>query len=346
MYGKLTKKPGLPPGSLVYTGEKDIETKITFIEYDKDNFKQKIIEKCPEFKNKDTIKWIKINGFSNMENLKDIGQCFKLHPLALEDILNTHQRPKIEDYKDYLYVVLKLIEESAEHRLTTKQISLILEKNVLISFQDDEDEIFDVIIKRLKSKDTPIRLKGADYLLYSLIDTIIDSYYFDLEKLEDRIEVIEEDLIEHPEPNVLNKIHNVKLDIITLRKSIWPVREILSNFGSYNYDLIDRSTDYYIRDVYDHSIQAFDMLESFRDRISDMLDIYLSTTSNKLNEIVRVLTVISTIFVPLTFIVGLYGMNFRSMPEMEYQYSYPIILLVMFLIAVSMLVYFRRKKWI
>jgi magnesium transporter len=346
MYGKVNKKPGLPPGSLVYTGEKDIETKITFIEYDKDNFNQKIIEKCPEFKNKDTIKWIKINGFSNIENLKDIGQCFNLHPLALEDILNTNQRPKIEDYKDYLYVVLKSIEENAENKVTTKQISLILEKNVLISFQDDEDKIFDIIIKRLKSKDNPIRLKGADYLLYSLIDTIIDSYFFHLEKLEDKIEVIEEDLIEHPERNVLNKIHKVKLDIITLRKSIWPVREILSNFGSYNYDLIDRSTDYYIRDVYDHSIQAFDMLESFRDRISDMLDIYLSNTSNKLNEIVRVLTVISTVFVPLTFIVGLYGMNFRSMPEMTYPYSYPIILVVMILIAVLMLVFFRRKKWI
>lgn len=346
MYGKLIKKQGLPPGSLVYTGEKEIKTRMTFIEYNKEIFNEEIIAKCPEFKNKDTIKWIKINGFSDIESLKVIGQCFNLHPLALEDILNTNQRPKIEDYKDYLYVVLKLIEENTDKRITTKQISLILEKDVLISFQDDEDKIFDIIIKRLESSESPIRLKGTDYLLYSLIDTIIDSYYFDLERLEDRIEVIEEDLIERPEPNVLNKIHQVKLDIITLRKSIWPVREILSNFGSYNYDLINRSTDYYIRDVYDHSIQAFDMLESFRDRISDMLDIYLSTTSNRLNEIVRVLTVISTIFVPLTFIVGLYGMNFRFMPEMEYQYSYPLILLVMLLIAVSMLIYFRRKKWI
>lgn len=346
MYGKLIKKQGLPPGSLVYTGEKEIKTRMTFIEYNKEIFNEEIIAKCPEFKNKDTIKWIKINGFSDIESLKAIGQCFNLHPLALEDILNTNQRPKIEDYKDYLYVVLKLIEENTDKRITTKQISLILEKDVLISFQDDEDKIFDIIIKRLESSESPIRLKGTDYLLYSLIDTIIDSYYFDLERLEDRIEVIEEDLIERPEPNVLNKIHQVKLDIITLRKSIWPVREILSNFGSYNYDLINRSTDYYIRDVYDHSIQAFDMLESFRDRISDMLDIYLSTTSNRLNEIVRVLTVISTIFVPLTFIVGLYGMNFRFMPEMEYQYSYPLILLVMLLIAVSMLIYFRRKKWI
>lgn len=346
MYGKLIKKQGLPPGSLVYTGEKEIKTRMTFIEYNKEIFNEEIIAKCPEFKNKDTIKWIKINGFSDIESLKAIGQCFNLHPLALEDILNTNQRPKIEDYKDYLYVVLKLIEENTDKRITTKQISLILEKDVLISFQDDEDKIFDIIIKRLESSESPIRLKGTDYLLYSLIDTIIDSYYFDLERLEDRIEVIEEDLIERPEPNVLNKIHQVKLDIIILRKSIWPVREILSNFGSYNYDLINRSTDYYIRDVYDHSIQAFDMLESFRDRISDMLDIYLSTTSNRLNEIVRVLTVISTIFVPLTFIVGLYGMNFRFMPEMEYQYSYPLILLVMLLIAVSMLIYFRRKKWI
>ncbi|MGZ7136499.1 MAG: magnesium/cobalt transporter CorA [Methanobacterium sp.] len=346
MYGKRNKKPGLPPGSIIYTGKKDIETKISLIEYDKDNFNQKIIEKCPEFENKDNVTWIKINGFSEIEKLKDIGRCFNLHSLVLEDVLNTNQRSKIDDFEDYLYLVLKIIDEDDEYNVTTKQISLILKKDVLISFQDDEDKIFDLIIKRLKSKETQIRNRGADYLLYSLIDVVIDSYFFNLEKLEDRMGVLEEDLIKHPEPNVLNKIHDMKMDIITFRKAIWPLREILSNFGSYNYSLIDKSTDYFIRDVYDHSILVFEMLESFRDRISDMLDIYLSSTSNKLNEIVRVLTVISTIFVPLTFIVGLYGMNFRFMPEIEYPYSYPLILSGMVLIAVSMLIYFRRKKWI
>jgi len=346
MYAKLNKKPGLPPGSLVYTGEKDIETKITFIEYDKDNFNQKIIETCPEFKNKDTIKWIKINGFSNIENLKDISRCFNLHPLVLEDILNTNQRPKIENYNDYLYVVLKLIEKDDGDRFITKQISLILQKNVLMSFQDDEDNIFDIFIERLKIPDNLIRHKGTDYLLYSLIDTIIDSYFFDLEKLEDRIEDIEEELIGQPEPDILKEIHKMKKDIISLTKSIWPVREMLSGFDSYNYSLIDKSTDYYIRDVYDHSIQIFDTLESFRDRISEMLDIYLSSASNRLNEVVRVLTIISTVFVPITFIVGLYGMNFRNMPEIGFPYSYPLVLMVMFFISISMLIYFKRKGWI
>jgi len=346
MYGKVNKTPGLPPGSLVYTGEKDIETKITFIEYDKDNFNQKIIEKCPEFKNKDTIKWIKINGFSKIENLKEIGRRFNLHPLVLEDILNTNQRPKIENYNDYLYVVLKLIDKDSGDRFITKQISLILQKNVLISFQDDEDNIFDIFIERLKIPDNLIRHKETDYLLYSLIDTIIDTYFFDLEKLEDRIEVIEEELIGQPKPDILKEIHKMKKDIITLTKSIWPVREMLTGFDSYNYSLIDKSTDYYIRDVYDHSIQVFDTLESFRDRISEMLDIYLSSASNRLNEVVRVLTIISTIFVPITFIVGLYGMNFKNMPEIGFPYSYPLVLMVMFFISISMLLYFRTKKWI
>ena len=346
MFRQKHKNPGIPPGSLVYTGQKDIETKITLIEYDKDNFNQKNITKCPTFENNNSIKWIKINGFSNIEKIKEIGQCFNLHPLVLEDILNTNQRPKIEDYKDYLYVVLKLIDEHKSGKITTKQVSIILEENVIISFQDDEEGIFDIIIKRLKSKETQIRNRGADYLLYSLIDMVVDSYFFDMEWLEDKIGVIEEDLIENPQHDILNQIHNMKMDIITFRKAIWPVREILNNFGSYNYDLIEKSTDYFIRDVYDHSILIFDMLESFRDRISDMLDIYLSSTSNKLNEIVRVLTVISTVFVPLTFIVGLYGMNLRDMPELEYPHAYPIILTAMFLIGVSMLVYFKRKKWI
>ncbi|MCE5214453.1 MAG: magnesium/cobalt transporter CorA [Methanobacterium sp.] len=339
------KKTGLPPGTLVYTGEEDVQTRITVVEYDDVNFSHKVVEKCPEFEKENSIKWIKVNGLADIDKLKDIGRCFKLHPLALEDILNINQRPKIEDYQDYLYVVLKLFNLN-EDTINTKQVSFILEKNIVLSFQEDRDGIFEGMIKRIESSDSPLRLKGADYLLYSLIDIVIDSYYPVLEKVEDRIENIEEQLIERPEHDILNIIHRIKMDIVILRRSIWPTRDILNNFGSYNYDLIDRSTDYYIRDVYDHAIQAFDLLESFRDRISDMLDIYLSSTSNKLNEIVRVLTVISTIFVPLTFIVGLYGMNFKEMPELQYPYSYPLVLLIMLLIAVSMLIFFRRKRWI
>ena len=268
-----------------------------------------------------------------------------MHPLVLEDILNTNQRPKVEDYNDYLYLVLKLFDVN-EDRITTKQISLILEKNLVISFQDDDDPVFDLIIKRVKIKDSPIRNKGTDYLLYSLIDTVIDSYFLDLERVEDEIEDIEENLIENTDPELLKKIHSIKMDIIILRKVIWPLREMLSTLGSCEYFLIDESTDYYLRDVYDHSIQIFDTLESLRDRISEMLDIYLSSTSNKLNEIVRVLTVISTVFIPATFIVGLYGMNFQDMPELKEPLGYPAVLAIMFIISVSMLAYFRRKKWI
>ncbi|WP_414468442.1 magnesium/cobalt transporter CorA [Methanobacterium sp. ACI-7] len=342
---KITKKSGLPPGSLVYTGKKDVKTKITLIEFDKDTFNEKFIEDCPVIKNENTIKWVKVNGFSQVDTIKKIGKCFNLHPLVMEDILNTHQRPKIEDYNDYLYLVLKLFDNEKEGRIHTKQISLILENNLVITFQDDNDKIFDVILKRLKS-DSPLRKRGADYLLYSLIDTVIDSYFLDLEALEDRIELIEEDLIENVNSSVLQRIHTVKIDIITLRKAIWPLREMLRDLESHEYSLIDESTNFYLRDVYDHSMHVFETLESFRDRISEMLDIYLSSTSNRLNEIVRVLTIISTIFVPLTFIVGLYGMNFRFMPEIDHPYSYPIVIVGMLLIALSMLFYFKRKKWI
>ena len=341
-----SKKAGLPPGSLVYTGAEDIPTKITFIEYNKDTFNQKTIEKCPKFTDDDTVKWIKINGFKNVEILKKIGKCFNLHPLVLEDILNTNQRPKVEDYKDYLYIVLKLFDVSENDRMVTKQVSLILEKNLVISFQDDDDPIFNLIIKRAEREGSPIRNRGTDYLLYSLIDTVIDSYFLDLERVEDEIEDIEENLIENTDPEFLKKIHSIKMDIIILKKVIWPLREMLSTLGSHEYFLINKSTDYYLRDVYDHSIQIFDTLESLRDRISEMLDIYLSSTSNKLNEIVRVLTVISTIFVPLTFIVGLYGMNFQNMPELQHPLGYPAVLTVILIVALSMLVYFRKKKWI
>ena len=343
---RMTKKAGLPPGSLVYTGKENIPTKIDLIEYNKEIFSQETIKECPEFTNKDTVKWIKINGLKDVENLKKIGTCFNLHPLVLEDVLNTNQRPKVEDYNDYLYIVLKLFDVSDNDRMVTKQVSLILEKELVISFQDDDEPIFDSIIKRIKTGENQIRSRKADYLLYSLIDTIIDSYFWDIEKVEDNIERIENNLIENTSPEVLKRIHNIKMDIITLRKTIRPLRGVLSTLESSEYFQIDESTDYYLRDVYDHSLQIFEMLESLRDRISEILDIYLSSTSNKLNEIVRVLTVISTIFVPLTFIVGLYGMNFNNMPELREPLGYPAVLTVLLIVALFMLAYFRRKKWI
>ncbi len=341
-----SKKAGLPPGSLIYTGAENIPTKITFIEYNKDNFNKETIEECPQFTKKDTVKWIKINGLKNVENLKKIGKCFNLHPLVLEDILNTNQRPKVEDYRDYLYIVLKLFDVSENDIMVTKQVSLILAKNLVISFQDDDEPIFNALLKRIKTKENQINSRGADYLLYSIIDTIIDSYFLDLENVEDNIERIEYNLIENTSPEVLKRIHSIKMDIITLRKTMRPLQEMLSTLESTEYFQIDESTDYYLRDVHDHSLQIYEMLESLRDRTSEILDIYLSSTSNKLNEIVRVLTVISTVFVPLTFVVGLYGMNFNNMPELREPLGYPVVLAVLLIIALFMLLYFKRKKWI
>jgi magnesium transporter len=347
---KRSKKAGLPPGSLVHIGEKKVEeVKITIIDYDETHFQEKeakSIEECFTFKEKPTVTWINVEGIHQVEILEKLGECYGFHPLILEDILNTDQRPKTEDFGDYLYIVLKMLYPN-NSEVVTEQISLILGLNFVISFQEGiKGDVFDPVRDRIRTDKGKIRQLGADYLAYSLIDSIVDHYFIILEKLGEKIESLEEKLVISPTPETLQTIHNLKREMIFLRKSVWPLREVISGLERGESFLIKESTRIYLRDVYDHTIQVIDNVETFRDMLSGMLDIYLSSVSNRLNAVMKVLTIIATIFMPLTFLAGLYGMNFKYMPELSWPWGYPLALFIMLAIALSMLVYFKKKKWL
>lgn len=355
LYKKRSKKAGLPPGTLIHIGEKKTEkVKITIIDYDEMHFQEreaKTIEECFPFKDKSrpTVAWINIDGVHEIETLGRLGECFAIHPLIIEDILNTDQRPKMEDFDEYIYIVLKMLYYNGNsNEIITEQVSLILGSNFVISYQEQEKEgdVFNVIRERIKTNKGRIRKMGADYLAYCLVDAIVDNYFIVLETLGEKIESLEEELVNYPTPEILRTICTMKRDMILLRRSVWPLREVINELERGESSLIKESTEIYLKDVYDHTIHVIDTLETFRDMVSGMLEIYLSSISNRLNAVMKVLTIIATIFMPLTFIVGIYGMNFKYMPELPWRWGYPAVLLVMAAVGISMIVYFRRKKWL
>ncbi|EPR12161.1 magnesium/cobalt transporter CorA [Ruminiclostridium papyrosolvens] len=344
------KTLGLPPGSLVHIGEKKRDTTvITQIEYGEDTFRQSNISS----KNLSEIKqsegkalWLNIEGLHETEVLAEIGEKFGLHPLVMEDILNTDQRPKIEFSQDYMYICAKMI--SYDRRLgefDIEQISLVLGKNFVISFCEKDTDIFAPVIKRLSLSAGRIRKLGTDYLMYCLLDIIVDNYFTVLEDFSEEIEIAEDELIVRTTSKTLKTIHKLKRQVLFLHKAVWPLRDVLSSLERGEIELINESTNIFIRDLYDHVVQAMDTTETIRDILSSMLDIYLSSTSNRMNEIMKVLTIISTVFMPLSFIVGIYGMNIRNMPELGWPYMYPVLWVIMIAIAASMLYYFKKKKW-
>jgi len=321
-------------------------------DYTESTFQERQIEtldECIVFRESPSVTWINVDATHRVEIVQKLGDCFGIHPLIQEDILNTEQRPKLEDFGDYLYVVLKMLSVNGNgDGMLAEQVSLILGANFVISFQEEgkEGDLFEVVRERLRSGKGKLRKMGADYLLYALLDAIVDGYFVILERLGERIEVLEEELLANPTQLTLQNIHTLKREMIFLRKSVWPLREVISGLQRGESQLISETTGPYLRDVYDHTIQVIDAVESFRDMLAGMLDIYLSSISNRLNEVMKVLTIIATIFIPLTFIVGVYGMNFKSMPELEWRWGYPAVWLVMFVMAGLMLVFFRRKRWL
>jgi len=354
---KRSKKAGLPPGTLVYVGEKKVEAvKISYLDYDEQNFQEKQvsnIEECFPFKTTPTVTWINIDGLHDVEIIEKLGKQFELHPLILEDVLHTEQRPKYEDFDKYIFIVLRMFQYNEKIQdIESEQVSLILGTNFVISFQERIGDVFDSVRERLRNAKGKIRKMGSDYLAYALLDAIVDSYFAILEKFGERIESMEEKLVTNPTEKTLQLIHNMKREMISLRKSIWPLREVISGVQRSESSLISETTGIYLRDVYDHTIQVIDTVESFRDMVSGMLDIYLSSISNKMNAVMKVLTIIATIFIPLTFIAGIYGMNFNpekspwNMPELNWYWGYPAVCLVMAVVAVIMLVFFRRRKWL
>lgn len=348
---KRSSKAGLPPGTLIHIGEKKTEAlKITIMDYDEVHFQEKetkAVEECFAFKDTPGVTWINIDGLHQIDILEKLGECYGFHPLVLEDILNTDQRPKMEDYGDYLYIVVRMLSyNDKSSQIETEQVSLILGANFVFSFQENIGDVFDPVRERIRNGKGRIRKMGPDYLAYALIDSIVDNYFIIMEKLGETIEFLEEELVTQPVPETLRTIHQLKRELIFLRKAVWPLREVIASLERGELTLIKEATRLYLRDVYDHTIQVIDTIETFRDMISGMLDIYLSSVSNRLNSVMKVLTIIATIFMPLTFLAGIYGMNFKFFPELEWKWSYPLFWLVAILITISMLLYFKKKKWL
>jgi len=349
---KRSRKAGLPPGSLIHIGDRLTEkTKITVFDYDEAHLQEKEIKtvgECRQFKDSPTVAWIHIEGLHDTQILEELGAVFGLHPLTLEDILNTDQRPKMEDFCEYIYIVLKTFYNHADenNETSSEQISIILGPTFVISFQEREIDIFKPIRERIRAGKGRLRKSGADYLAYSLIDTIVDNYFTVLEHLGEKIEIIEESLVKNPSTQTLQAIQHLKREMIFLRKSVWPLRETISSLERTECQLIQESTGLFLKDIYDHTIQVIDTIETFRDMLSGILDIYLSSISNRMNEIMKVLTIIATIFMPLTFLAGVYGMNFKYLPELEWHWGYFLLWGVMIIIAIFMLVYFRKKRWL
>ncbi len=330
-------------------------TRITVMDYDEAHLEEKqvgSVEECFVYKDSPTVTWINIDGLRDAEAIDKLGARFGLHSLILEDILNTSERPKIEDYGDYLFCVLKVFcangngaqAEGCGDRML--QASLVLGSNFVISFGERENPIFDAVRDRLRKGKGRIRKAGADYLAYALIDAVVDSYFVILEKLGEEIEDLEDDLIADPRRELLQRIHALKREMIGLRKSVWPLREVVNTMERLETPLITPATDIFLRDVYDHTIQVIDNVETYRDILSGMLETYLSSVSYRMNEVMKVLTIIATIFIPLTFIVGVYGMNFRHMPELEWRAGYYVVWGIILAVALAMLAFFKRKKWL
>ena len=348
---KSAKTRGLPPGAIVHIGEKKTEkVKISVIDYSIGKFDEKEVknvEECFPYVKKPAVTWINVDGLHEVEVIEKLGKCFDIHPLVLEDIVNTDQRPKMEDFEKYIFFVLKMLYVNDKTQMIhSEQVSLILRKNFVISFQESIGDVFDVIRERIRKGKGRIRKMGSDYLAYSLIDAIVDNYFIILEGIGEKVENIEHDVVSNPKPEILQQIYNLKREMIYLRKSVWPLREVINSLEREESKLIKDSTHIYLRDLYDHTIQTIDTIETFRDMLSGMLDIYMSSVSNKMNEIMKVLTIFAAIFIPLTFIAGIYGMNFQYMPELSIPWAYPAIWVIIILVSVSLLAYFKHKKWL
>lgn len=357
---KRSRKIGLPPGTLVHIGEQKVDqSKISLFHYTETQLEERVlstIEECipyaqkalqPGENDKPGILWINIDGLHDISLIEQVGKQFGLHPLVLEDILNTAQRPKKMDYDNYLYIALRTLNQDPKSLVVeSEQLSFILGRHFVITFQEKAGDCFNHVRERIRSAKGRIRKSHADYLLYALLDSIVDHYFVILEDLGEKVELLEEELIDDAPDGMLHKIHRCKKEMVFLRRAVWPLREIVSGVERDDSDFICDSTRLYLRDVYDHTIEVIEIVETLRDMSSGMIELYVSNVSNKVNAVMKTLTVIATIFMPLTFIVGVYGMNFEYLPELKWRYGYLATWLVMLTIAFGMIFHFRRKKWI
>jgi len=345
------KHIGQIPGTLVYTGKKsDKDFHVECIDYTKTDIVESAllnIEDAINYKETDSVTWINVNGLKHIDQIENIGKQYELHPLVLEDIVNTTQRPKIDEYDKYLFLVLKMLYYDKDENIVIEQVSFVLGKNYVITFQESEDDVFDAIRERLRFSNGRIRGLKSDYLMYALIDAVVDNYFSIIETLGNKIEDLETELFAGQAKDSINiDVQQLKREILKVRRAIFPLREIINRIEKGEHPLIYERTITYYRDIYDHLIQVSENIDIYREMIWGLMDMYMTTMSNKMNEVMKVLTIMSSIFIPLTFLAGIYGMNFEFIPELKYRHGYFVLLGVMLLLFIGLLFYFKRKKWL
>jgi len=349
-FQRKAHKAGMPPGSVVYVGEEPLEpARITVIDYGPDHYEEREIDELSEvdgYRDRETVTWINVDGVHETELVEELGARYSLHPLLMEDVVSTGQRPKMEEYEGHLFMVLQMLVAEDDGAVRAEQVSLVLGPGWVVSFQERRGDVFDALRARLRTGKSRARRAGSDYLAYRLIDAIVDNYFVILEQMGDALEDLEEAVIEEPDRETLGEVYEMKRELLFVRRAAWPVRELVNSLQRAESDLVSDETTPYLRDVYDHVVQVIDTTETYRDLVSGLVDLYMSGVSNRMNEVMKVLTVIATIFIPITFVAGIYGMNFQWMPELGWRWGYPAVLGLMALMTVGMLAYFRRRDWL
>ena len=348
---KTSEKAGLPPGSLIHVGDVlETKSRISLIDYNKEHIDERQIQSIDDisqYKETDSVTWVIVEGLAEVDIVEKIGNMFGIHPLVLEDILHTHQRPKFEEYDDYLYIVLKcLVSEEEKFSVNYEQISLLVLKNFVFMFKEKADELLYPVLKHIRNTQSRIRNQGSDYLMYTILDTIVDQNFILMDALDDTVTSLEDEVYSDASQNILYAIQRLKREVISIRRNISPIRELLAGLLRSDSDLIHESTHLYLTDVSDHVIHIIESIESYRDVLSGLVEIYISNVSNRMNEVMKVLTVFASIFIPLTFLAGVYGMNFEYMPELKWKWAYPTLWALFIVITIGSLLYFKRKRWL
>lgn len=346
------KASNLPPGTMAYKGKKNsLETVIDIINYSNQTFTKidcNNVEDGFHFEGNEQVTWININGLNNIEDIEKLGTHYNLHPLTLEDIVNTSQRPKLEEFQNYIFIVFKMLYFKNDDELQYEHLSMVVGSDYVLTFQEADGDVFDDLRERIKAAKGRIRSQGSDYLMYAILDAIVDNYFTVIEAIGDKIEDLEASIFEAQSDDSTkpSQIQLLKQEVLKIRRSIFPLREVINRLEKSENTIINEKSQSYIRDLYDHIIQVNEAIDLYREMVWSLMDMYMTIISNKMNEVMKVLTIIATIFIPLTFIAGLYGMNFTYIPELQYKNGYFILLGVMVLLFIMMLIYFRRKKWL
>ena len=346
-----SKKIGLSPGTIVYTGsKKDQQLFIEVFDYNSEFIEEKELKNVEEafsIGEDNTNTWINVNGLNHVEQIEKLGQHFELHPLIIEDIASTKQRPKVDEYEDYLFIVLKMLYFDKKQTLKIEHISFVLGTNYVLSFQETEGDVFEFVRERLRTGKGRSRGLGSDYLLYILMDAIVDNYFALIETFGEKIEDMEDKLFDNKaDEKITSEIQILKREILKIRRAVFPLREVVNKLEKAENDLIHEKTHHYLRDLYDHIIQVSESIDIYREMIWGLMDMYMTTISNRMNEVMKVLTIMASIFIPLTFLAGIYGMNFENIPELKFEYGYFVLLGIMVLVFLGMIYYFRKRKWL